>query len=107
MNTLKEKNKRRAQRKKRNRANIFGTSEKPRLSVFRSNKYISAQLINDEKGHTLAAAIAKQPEETGRALAEKALRSGIKKAVFNRGFYKYHGRVRALAEAVIKMGIKI
>lgn len=107
MNTLQEKNKRRAQRKKRNRATIFGTLEKPRLTVFRSNKYISAQLIDDEKGHTLAAATSKKPEEAGRMLAEKALKSGVKKAIFNKGFYKYHGQVKALAEAVIKAGIKI
>jgi|SRR3989344_6914001 len=107
MNKTKTQNLKRERRKNRNRAKIVGTQEKPRLSVFRSNKFIYAQLIDDEKGHTLASAASKKGEETGKILAEKASKAGIKTAVFNKGFYKFHGKVKALAEEVKKSGIKL
>lgn len=107
MDKFKEKNLKRERRKNRNRAKIFGTQEKPRLSVFRSNKFIYAQLIDDEKGRTMASAASKKASETGKILAEKAIKDGIKTAVFNRGFYKFHGKVKTLAEEVKKNGIKL
>lgn len=104
-------------RKKRNRATIFGTAEKPRLSVFRSNKYTYAQLIDDSKGHTLAAASTqelgktgkkeKTAKELGSLIAEKAKKAGVKSATFQRSSYKYHGRVKAIAEGAREAGLKI
>ncbi|MEK7115038.1 MAG: 50S ribosomal protein L18 [Patescibacteria group bacterium] len=107
MDRIKKQNQIRERRKNRNRAKVFGTQEKPRLSVFRSNKFIYAQLINDEKGHTMASAASKKAQEAGKILAEKAMKEGIEAAVFNRGSYKFHGRVKALAEEVKKGGIKL
>lgn len=104
-------------RKRRDRGKISGTAECPRLSVFRSNRYAYAQLIDDERGHTLAAVSTKevsvkkpkvaQAYALGELLAEKAKKSGIKKAVFNKSFYKYHGRVKAVAEGARKNNLKI
>lgn len=137
----------REKRKARVRAKIRGTLTRPRLSVFRSNRYIYAQLINDERGKTLVTASEfnlrsggkpatlkkKKSEKTenlaasdnsvssvlqekhpkterarlvGKILAQKALKAGIRKVVFDRGPYKYHGRVKALAEGVRKGGLK-
>jgi len=106
-------------RKKRDRAGIFGTADRPRLSVFRSNKFIYAQLINDGKGHTLASASEldftekiKNKTKTERAkmvgalLAQKAKKIGIQKAVFNKGSYRFHGRIKALAEEARKEGLQ-
>ncbi len=107
MEKIKLQNLKRERRKNRNRAKTFGTAEKPRLSIFRSNKFIYAQLINDEKGHTLASAASKKAVEAGKILSEKAIKAGIKTAVFNRGFYKFHGKVKALAEEVKKGGLKL
>lgn len=107
MNNRKTFNKLKERRKKRTRAGIFGTAEKPRFSVFRSNRYIYAQLIDDEKRNTLASASGKKPEEVGESTAKKAAEKGIKKAVFNRGGYKYHGRVKKTAEAARKAGLNI
>lgn len=81
-------------------------SKRPRISVFRSNKYIYCQIIDDETGKTLVAASGKQPSQVGRILAQKALKKGIKKVWFDRGRYKYHGRVKALAEEARKGGLK-
>lgn len=102
------------------RARIFGTRERPRLSVFRSNRGISAQLIDDEKGVTLTHAASrelpkeahKQPKtdqaaRVGALLAEKAVQTGIVRAVLDRRAYRYHGRVKALAEAARKAGLRI
>lgn len=104
-------------RQARNRARIFGTAEKPRLSVFRSNKYTYAQLIDDTKGHTLVSAssvaLGKKGKKTelaqalGVALGEKAVKAGIKSAVFNRSFYRFHGRVKAVAEGAKTAGLTI
>lgn len=95
-------------RHKRVRAVIKGTSERPRLSVFRSNKYIYAQLIDDVKSITLLSAggAKKTASKVGENLAEKALEKGIKKVVFDRGGYKYHGQIRNLAEGARKGGLK-
>lgn len=97
------------------RGKIFGTAKRPRLSVFRSGKHIRAQLIDDEKAETLASAsdlALKEGTKTekalvvGEELAKKALKLKIKKVVFDRGGYKYHGRVKAVAEGARKGGLK-
>jgi large subunit ribosomal protein L18 len=101
------------------RKTIKGTPERPRLSVFRSNKQIYAQLIDDLNGVTLAAAssAAKDFEamkakkvdiarEVGKAIATKATQSGISSVIFDRGGYLYHGRVKALAEGAREAGLK-
>ena len=112
-----KKNLNRGLRKARNRAKILGTAEKPRLSVFRSNRYTYAQLIDDVQGKTLAAAStqesvkgSKKTESAkilGGLIAEKAKKLGVKQAVMNRSFYKYHGRVKAVAEGANAAGLKI
>jgi large subunit ribosomal protein L18 len=105
------------QRKNRVRAKIRGTSECPRLSVFRSNKFLSAQIINDDKSVTLVSVTTKNLKETdgtktsvagvaGEKLAKDALKKKIKKVVFDRRGYKYHGRVKALAEGARKGGLE-
>jgi large subunit ribosomal protein L18 len=118
MNNLKLKNKKKGRRQVRNRAKIFGTETKPRLSVFRSNRFTSAQLIDDVNGKTLAAAStreftkekstkAEKAKKLGALLAEKAQKLGITKAVFNKGPYLYHGRVKAVAEGAREKGLQI
>lgn len=82
---------------------IKGTAEKPRLRVFRSLKFIYVQAIDDEKGHTIASSYGENPEDVGKKIAKKL---GKKAVVFDRGKYKYHGRVKALAEAARKAGLK-
>lgn len=108
----------RIRRKKRIRAKIFGKKERPRLCVFRSAKHIYCQLIDDEKGTTLVWAsdleLKKKKGKTkkelafevGKLIAKKALRKKIEKVVFDRGGYKYHGRVKALAEGAREGGLK-
>jgi large subunit ribosomal protein L18 len=118
----------RLRRKKRVRKKIFGYPERPRVSVFRSHKHIYAQIINDVEGHTLVALSSLSPEVrtkveelkskgeikgkldvarlVGRMLAEKAKEKGITKVVFDRGGYKYHGRVKALAEGLREGGLE-
>jgi large subunit ribosomal protein L18 len=97
-------------RRARVRGKIRGTPECPRLSVFRSNKHVYAQLIDDVRGETLVAASGgadvAAAGEVGKILAGKAMRSGIKKVVFDRGGYKYHGRVKALAEGARQGGLE-
>ena len=78
-----------------------------RLSVFRSNKYIYGQIIDDSKGVTLAAAKGTDPFTVGKSLAEKGLKVGVKKVGFDRRHYQYHGRVKALAEGARKGGLKL
>ncbi len=96
---------------------MSGTAERPRLCVFRSLRHISAQIINDEAGHTLVAASSlekgvtgggnKQGAEiVGTLIAQRALEKGIKKVVFDRGGYKYAGRVAVLADAARKAGLE-
>lgn len=104
----KSKIQKRITRHKRVRAVVKGTKERPRLSVFRSNKRIYAQLIDDSKGITLlnASDIKISALKVGENLAKKALEKGIKAVVFDRGGYKYHGRVKALAEGARQAGLK-
>jgi len=103
-----EKQEKRKRRHRRVRAKIKGTEEVPRLCVFRSNKYIYAQIIDDEKGKTLASAKAElnKADKVGESIAKKAIDQKINKVVFDRGGYKYHGRVKTLAEAARKGGLK-
>jgi large subunit ribosomal protein L18 len=118
----------RLKRKKRVRKKMFGYPERPRVSVFRSHKHVYAQVINDVEGHTLVALCSLSPEVrskveelkgkgevkgkvdvarlVGRMLAEKAKEKGITKVVFDRGGYKYHGRVKALAEGLREGGLE-
>jgi large subunit ribosomal protein L18 len=108
----------RLKRRRRVRAKITGTATRPRISVFRSSQGVSAQLIDDSSGRTLAAvnwfepelrSLAK-PERTkraGEALAERAKAAGISEAVFDRGGYRFHGHVRAFAEAIRETGITV
>jgi large subunit ribosomal protein L18 len=107
---------RRLRRRRRVRAKVHGTAERPRISVFRSNRGIFAQLIDDEAGVTLAAVNwtesdlrslkpLEQAEQAGRRLAERAKAAGIDAAVFDRGGYQYHGRVKALAEGAREGGL--
>ena len=120
MNSQKTLNKIRERRKKRTRAKVFGTAEKPRLSVFRSNRYTYAQLINDENGKTLASASTrelkaakqkitkqKEAEQLGELLAKKAVEKGIGKTIFNRDKYNYHGRIKMVAEGARKGGLQL
>ena len=114
MNILKEKYRRRLKRRKGIRKRVFGDKEKPRLSVYRSSKNIYCQLIDDTTGKTLASASTlikdikdKLPYSgnveaaklVGQKIAEEAVKIGITKVVFDRGGYKYHGRVKALADS--------
>lgn len=115
-NLAKLKREKRKRRHIRVRAKIFGTKTKPRLCVFRSLKHCYAQLIDDDKGETLVATsdlelkkkAAKKEiaKEVGKLLAKKALAKKIKQAVFDRGGYKYHGRIKALAEGAREGGLK-
>ena len=116
MNNKKILNKIKERKKKRVRSKIFGTSERPRLSIFKSNRYIYAQLINDDEGKTLCSVAfakqAKQPaikdkKQLGELIAKKAVEKGIKKAVFDRGNYKYHGRIKEIAEGARKEGLQL
>jgi large subunit ribosomal protein L18 len=96
------------------RTKVSGTQERPRLSVYRSNKAIYCQIIDDLKGHTLASASSKgvggnkseQASAVGKLIAERAIASGIESVVFDRGGYRYHGRVRSLAEGAREGGLK-
>ena len=111
------KNDLRKKRHARVRNKISGTSECPRLNVFRSNSHIFAQIINDEKGTTLVSSSSVElkiknggnvegAKLVGKDIAEKAKKSGITKVVFDRGGYQYHGRVKALAEAARENGLE-
>ena len=105
---------RRLKRRRRVRAKIVGTAARPRVSVFRSNRGISAQLVDDVAGRTIAAvnwtefnseARMEQATKVGSTLAERAKAAGIEQVVFDRGGYKYHGRVKALAEGAREGGL--
>ncbi|MHB1294501.1 MAG: 50S ribosomal protein L18 [Anaerolineae bacterium] len=110
----------RIQRHSRVRKTVIGTPERPRLNVFRSLRHIYAQIIDDSMGHTLVSASTMENEVSGmcdglkksdaaevvgRVLAERALAKGVSKVVFDRGGFKYHGRVKALADAARKAGL--
>ena len=108
----------RERRHRRVRKRIFGTADRPRLVVFRSNRGIEAQLVDDVEGKTLAAASwlklkkgfkgnkTQQAAEVGKLLAQSAKQAEIEEAVFDRGGYLYHGRVKALAESAREGGLK-
>ncbi len=107
MNTTSQKLKKRTRRHVRIRARVVGTAERPRLAVFRSNRFVYAQLIDDEAGKTIASSDSRKAkgktsheraEEVGKAVAETAKKSGIEKVVFDRGGFKYQGTIAALAE---------
>jgi large subunit ribosomal protein L18 len=113
------KQRQRVRRKHHTRKSVSGTPERPRLSVFRSNLHIYAQIIDDTAGKTLASASTvamngevkyggnvKAAEAVGQKLAAAALAKGITKVAFDRGYYKFHGRIKALAEAARKAGLK-
>lgn len=119
MKNIKLKNSNRDRRKNRNRARIFGTKEKPRLSVFRSNRYTNVQLIDDQSGQTLVSAstreLPKGAKENktnqayllGQVIAEKSAKIGIKAAIFNKGPYLFHGRIKAIAEGARAKGLQV
>ncbi len=115
-NAEKKKRQARLRRHKRVRARVFGTAEVPRLCVYRSNKGMFVQLIDDQAGRTLVSANNKEVKvdggsktevarEIGKLIAKKALEKNISKVVFDRGGYKYHGRVRAVAEGARENGL--
>lgn len=115
-NAVKDKHQKRARRANRTRKTLRGTASRPRLSVFRSSKHISAQVIDDARGVTLASvsdanveAKGKKPVEiaalVGTELAKRATAAGVTEVVFDRGSYLFHGRVKALAEAAREGGL--
>ncbi len=123
MNKMQEKRLHRLRRHRRVRKKVFGTTQRPRLAVYRSLRHIYAQIIEDASARTLTSASTLQPDvrqqlqnagtggcpaaqAVGRRLAEKALAHGIKAVVLDRGGFKYHGRVKALAEAARESGLK-
>ena len=118
MNPRKLLNKKRVRRAARNRAKIFGTAAKPRLAIKRSNRFIYAQLIDDEKSRTLVQASSREikvskgsksekASAVGELIAKRALELSVKRVVLDRRTYKYHGRVKALAEGAKRGGLKI
>lgn len=117
----KDKNQDRQKRHLRMRKNIIGTSERPRLNIYRSSNNIYAQIINDESGVTLVAASTQDSalkeqikhggnkdaaKLVGKLVAERAIEKGIKRVVFDRGGYLYHGRVKELADAAREVGLE-
>ena len=109
----------RQRRQRRVRKKVSGTTNRPRLSVFRSNRHISAQIIDDENGRTVVAASTSEADmrgvttcnkeaasKVGQLLAERAQVAGVQSVVFDRGGNKYHGRVAALADAAREAGLK-
>ena len=109
----------RIRRHRRVRKKVAGTAERPRLSVFRSNRHVVAQVIDDETGRTLAAASSVEKdlrscnggnktgaEAVGRLVAERAKAAGVSQVVFDRGGFRYHGRVAALADAARQAGLE-
>jgi large subunit ribosomal protein L18 len=106
----------RLRRHRRVRKNVFGTQERPRLAIYRSNRHIYAQLVDDLTARTMAAAsdlISAQGDKTarakevGKAIAQRAKAAGVERAVFDRGGRLYHGRVRAVAEGAREAGLQI
>ncbi|MBX9652546.1 50S ribosomal protein L18 [bacterium] len=113
-------NKQRVRRAFRVRNKVRGTADRPRLTIFRSSLHISAQVINDETGETLVAASTQQKnisgslkststvdaaKAVGKAIAERALAAGVSKVAFDRGHYRYHGKVAALAQSAREAGL--
>ena len=119
MDQQKTKHRRQLRRRRHVRSKVVGNAERPRLTVFRSSKHIYAQLIDDLSGLTLAAASSrtkdaslsyggniKAAKTVGQKLAEAAKEKGITKAAFDRGHYRYHGRIKALADAAREGGLQ-
>jgi large subunit ribosomal protein L18 len=115
--TVLTKRQRRLRRRRRVRARVVGSAERPRLSVYRSNRGVFAQLIDDAEGKTLAAvnwiepelrklSAGEQAKRAGELLAERAQAAGVESCVFDRGGYRFHGRVKALAEGAREGGLK-
>lgn len=111
----KREKQRELRRKYRSKKNLVSTSERPRLCVFKSNRYIYAQIIDDSQGHTICAysslSMKKKlnintAKEVGLELGKMALEKGIKQIVFDRNGYKFHGRVKALADGLKEAGLK-
>ena len=113
------KTQRRQRIQRRYKATVYGTAEQPRMSIFRSNKEIYAQVVNDVTGETIAAASSRDKDLAkskgnkteiaalvGKAVAEKALKAGVETISFDRGGYLYHGRVKSLAEGAREAGLK-
>jgi large subunit ribosomal protein L18 len=116
--TVKTKPQTRLKRRRRVRAKVRGSADRPRISVFRSNRGISAQLIDDDSGRTLAAVNwtesdlrdldpTAQAHKAGELIAQRAQAAGVSVAVFDRGGYRYHGRVQALAEGAREGGLAL
>lgn len=119
MNRIELKSHKRQRRKKGLRKRVFGVPARPRMSIFRSAKHIYAQVIDDLSGRTLASASTnekdgktesggncKAAETVGAAIAQRAIKAGVSEIVFDRNGYRYHGRVKALADAARKAGLK-
>jgi large subunit ribosomal protein L18 len=115
--TVKTKPQSRMRRRRRVRAKVRGSAERPRLAVFRSNRGVQAQLIDDERGHTLAAVVwtegdlrkldsKEQAKKAGELLAKRAQDAGVETCVFDRGGYRYHGKIRLLAEGAREGGLR-
>jgi large subunit ribosomal protein L18 len=115
--SLTTKPQRRLRRRRRVRAKVRGSAERPRLSVFRSNRGVFAQLIDDDSGKTLAAVTwtesdlrsldrMEQAKKAGELIAKRAADAGVSSCVFDRGGYQYHGRVKALADGAREGGLK-
>ena len=116
--TVKTRPEARLKRRRRVRAKVRGTADRPRISVFRSNRGIAAQLIDDDAGRTLAAVNwtetdlrdlgpTEQARKAGELLAQRAQAAGVQVVVFDRGGYRYHGRVQALAEGAREGGLTL
>jgi large subunit ribosomal protein L18 len=114
--TVVTKQQQRLRRRRRVRAKVKGTADRPRLSVYRSNRGVFAQLIDDDAGRTLASVnwiedelrklkASEQAKRAGQLLAERAGKAGVKTCVFDRGGYRFHGRVKALAEGAREGGL--
>ena len=114
--SVKTKQQSRLRRRRRVRAKVRGTAERPRLAVFRSNRGVTCQLIDDDRGHTLAAVYwteqdlrelgpMEQASRAGALIAERAKAAVIEQCVFDRGGYQYHGRVKALADGAREAGL--
>src|SRR3712207_4675606 len=117
MSVVKQKRLHREKRRKRVRRKVAGTADRPRLSVYRSNVHIYAQLVDDPAGHTLAASYSREVSEAenrkeaarkvGELIASRASEAGIETVIFDRGGNKYHGRIAALAEGARSGGLKL
>ena len=115
--TVATKPQKRLRRRRRVRAKVHGTAQRPRLSVFRSNRGVFAQLIDDDASHTIAAvnwtedelrklAPIEQAKKTGELIAKRAADAGVSACVFDRGGYRYHGKIKALADGAREGGLK-